>query len=569
MMSKIKKRRLTILFIMTLVGVSIAFTTSYYHTKRKFQPDISVLAHAKHLFNYDNIEAGTPPVSIFYAMSFITIAFSSIVAMRYNFKRGFIKDLHGSASWANQKDIQNAGLLGTSGVYVGGYKAKPKDPLLHLRDDSNTNVMVLGPTLSGKLASVIIPTLLTNAKKSFFVYDMKGQSYQATSGWREQAGNKVFVFRPAAEETHKYNFLAELDPNSSNFEKDVQNIATVMVEDFVITQMSKYEHIKAHAKEVLMAGIIHIVVDYPEEKRNIYEVGKLLKVSPERMHEAFEEYKENCSHEGAKNIFAGFLESDSDRQASALFFFKSIFELYLDPNIIRNTSGSDFTLSDLCDGETPTTVYYVISPEDVKRLSPITKLFITQLFYKIYSREKTKEKPKEVTVILGSFGSLGYLEIMERALSHLSNNGARLIIVAHSIEQLHKHYPEVEYLMGNCKTLIAMTPNDNVTATYLSNKLGTRTVLRKKVAYSGRRYGYISQKSEGIEEISRPLMTPDEVRRLDVRKGDKTKSGDGSGEMLIMCGGSNPIRGRQVLYDQNKVLLRRSEVEPVSLTVDV
>jgi type IV secretion system protein VirD4 len=71
--------------------------------------------------------------------------------------------------------------------------------------------------------------------------------------------------------------------------------------------------------------------------------------------------------------------------------------------------------------------------------------------------------------------------------------------------------------------------------------------------------------SASVEQIERPLMTPDEVMRLKPPK----KSGSGTseriaapGDMLIFVSGHHPIHGTQILYFSDPILANRAAIPP-------
>jgi type IV secretion system protein VirD4 len=106
--------------------------------------------------------------------------------------------LHGSARWANQKDIQDAGLLPRSGswrqalcgvpsppsdgVYVGAW-VDSKGTMHYLRHDGPEHVLMYAPTRSGKGVGLVIPTLLS-WPESAIITDLKGELWAMTAGWR-------------------------------------------------------------------------------------------------------------------------------------------------------------------------------------------------------------------------------------------------------------------------------------------------------------------------------------------------------------------------------------------------
>ena len=86
-------------------------------------------------------------------------------------------NLHGSARWAEEKEIRRMGYLGGKGVYVGGWlKKKPKEKQYYLRHNGPEHIMVFAPTRSGKGVGLILPTLLA-WEGSSIVLDIKGENW--------------------------------------------------------------------------------------------------------------------------------------------------------------------------------------------------------------------------------------------------------------------------------------------------------------------------------------------------------------------------------------------------------
>ena len=75
----------------------------------------------------------------------------------------------------------------------------------------------------------------------------------------------------------------------------------------------------------------------------------------------------------------------------------------------------------------------------------------------------------------------------------------------------------------------------------------------------------MSHVNASVEQVERPLLTPDEVMRLKPPK----KQGHGSeerivapGDMLIFVSGHYPILGTQILYFKDSVLSNRARMAP-------
>lgn len=86
------------------------------------------------------------------------------------------EDLHGSAKWAEYKDIDKMGYLKSEGVYVGGWWDGQKKIHYYLRHNGPEHVLCFAPTRSGKGVGLILPTLLA-WEHSSVVLDIKGENF--------------------------------------------------------------------------------------------------------------------------------------------------------------------------------------------------------------------------------------------------------------------------------------------------------------------------------------------------------------------------------------------------------
>src|SRR5262249_10971902 len=108
------------------------------------------------------------------------------------------EDLHGSARWATPTDIEATGLLDAQqGVYVGGWCAGRSNRLHYLRHNGPEHVLAFAPTRSGKGVGLVIPTLLAWSE-SAVVYDIKGENWAKTAGFRAKCGHLCFKVSPVA-----------------------------------------------------------------------------------------------------------------------------------------------------------------------------------------------------------------------------------------------------------------------------------------------------------------------------------------------------------------------------------
>ena len=140
----------------------------------------------------------TASSSMIFAFGLLATAF--ITRLYYtSAKSKALSALHGSAHWATQAEVIEAGLLdhnGNSfpeGVVVGGFKAGSTDKSIKmLRHFGKEHILCFAPTRSGKGVSLVLPTLLHGWKESVFVFDIKGENFALTAGYRQkELGHKI------------------------------------------------------------------------------------------------------------------------------------------------------------------------------------------------------------------------------------------------------------------------------------------------------------------------------------------------------------------------------------------
>ena len=108
-------------------------------------------------------------------------------------------DIHGSAKWADEEDLKKEKLLNQDeGLYIGAWEDKKKNKIMYLKDNSEAHVLACAPTASGKGVGLVIPNLLSWTG-SVIVFDIKGENYLLTSGYRKnELKQTVMAFNPTS-----------------------------------------------------------------------------------------------------------------------------------------------------------------------------------------------------------------------------------------------------------------------------------------------------------------------------------------------------------------------------------
>lgn len=496
-------------------------------------------------------------------------------------------DLHGSARWAEYRDIKNMGYLECQGVYVGGWWHAKHKVQYYLRHNGPEHILCFAPTRSGKGVGLIIPTLLS-WRHSSIVLDVKGENWALTSGYLKSRGHKVLRFDPsdAAGTSATFNSLEEIRLDSPKAIPDTQQIAS-MVMDPEGKGLEDYWNkaafgffggallhcmIVTKAKEGRSASLydISVMLEDPNRANGITGLFEEMKVTDHaallaELYPGLDPELGRQAHIFVASAAQGMLAKADKEMAGVVSSATANLALYRDPVVAANISRCDFRLNDLMNFDVPVNLYLVISPADIDRLRPLLRIFVAQLLGRFTERMEFENGTSKATykqrllLMLDEFTSLGKIAIIERAIAYMAGYGVKGYFIVQDTRQLSQTYGQDNALMANCHVRIAYAPNIPETAEYLSKLTGTTTVVDTKISISGSLSGKSSSRS--INETARPLLTPDECLRLPGPQKDVGGKVTAPGDMLIFTAGQPPIYGRQILYFLDPVFSERARVK--------
>lgn len=521
--------------------------------------------------------------------------------------------LHGSARWANKKDLEDSGLLPrrrkwhevlrrfpsatSAGVYVGAWQDK-RGKVHYLRHDGPEHVLTYAPTRSGKGVGLVVPTLLS-WPESAIVTDLKGELWALTAGWRQKyAGNKVLRFEPADANCQVFfNPLDEIRLGEGHEVGDVQNLATLIVDP---DGKGLESHWQKTSQALLVGLILHALYRQLNEgiPASLPHIDHLL-ADPNRsvaelwMEMTTYEHVDGQPHPVVAAAARDMMDRPDEEAGSVLSTAKSYLSLYRDPIVARNVNTSSFRIKDLMNHDRPVSLYIVTQPSDKARLRPLIRVMISMIVRLLadkmeFERVQTtptwwsrilsligfspsnkshvrskKEYRYRLLGMIDEFPSLGRLEILQESLAFIAAYGIKLYLICQDINQLKSRetgYGPDETITSNCHVQNAYPPNRIETAEHLSKLTGTTTVAKEQITTSGRRISaMLGQVSRTIQEVQRPLLTPDECLRMPGPKKDGELIVT-AGDMVVYVAGFPAIYGRQPLYFQDKIFTARAAV---------
>lgn len=439
-----------------------------------------------------------------------------------------------------------------------------------LRDGGNTHLFAFCPTRSGKGRGMIIPTLLTWAD-SVMVNDPKGESYALTAGFRASVGQDVIKFEPACTNGTgaRWNPLAEIRIFTPFDVKDAQMIMTMACDP---KGEGLDDYFDKAGYEFLMGLALHMC--YAEKNKSLEGLALFLGDplwdndtqmylhmmnaihDPEgKMGWTDSSGKPTKTHPIIANIAKTMTNKEDKDRSGVLSTAKSLLSLYLDPIVAKNTNCSDFLVRDLMTGKKPVSLYYVVEPDDMERMAPLTRLFYALFIRRNASKmefangRSTKSYTFPLLMIIDEMTSLNKLPILQEALGYVAGYGIRMFMLAQDITQVEDLYGDKQTVDSGAATRIVYAPNKIETAEKIARMSGKTTIKEEKASKSkdviGIKGGSVSISTD---KVARDLITADEVMALS------------DYDVIVFVKGQPPIYGRKAYYDENPVMNARAKI---------
>lgn len=490
------------------------------------------------------------------------------LAIRRARRIGGRSDSHGSARWADEQDVAATGLLGPTGVYVGGWVRQGRT--VPLRHDGPQHVLGFAPARSGKGVGWVLPTLLS-WRHSVLVNDIKGENWALTAGWRQrELGSLCLKFDPTCSDgsSARYNPLLEVRKGPSEI-RDVQNIADILVNP---DGDGLKDHWDLTAQEILAGTILHVLyVGRDKSLRGCLDlltnparaIDEVLKDLLHTEHDPAlargwrdpESGQPTKTHPAVARAARSLLNKSENERSSVLSSATKFLSLYHDDLVAENTSACDFSITDLMYADRPVSLYLTVPPSDLTRVRPLLRLLINQIGRRLTERmdfEDGRHTPRyrhRLLLLLDEFATLGRLDFFQSQLSYLPGYGIKAFLIVQDLSQLYAAYGRDESIVSNCDVRVAYGPNKVETARLLSDMAGAMTVHKETRTYTGNRLNPVLMHVLASEQESqRPLLTPDEALRL---PADAT---------LVFVSGARPILGRKLRYYSDPAFVDRARI---------
>ena len=438
------------------------------------------------------------------------------------YEKVFDKNILYEKETINNNQLQNI-KFNNGGLVVGYNKKKDKEEIYYIGD--NTHSLTVGATRSGKTRTIVLQTIgnLGLAGESMIISDPKGEIYDYTSKFLEDIGYETIAIDfKNPQKSNRYNFLQPvIDAVNEEDYRKAEEYAWDITTSLVGNEESKMERIWKDGEMSIIAGTIMAVVyenkEHPEFQNltNVYSfIAEMCRTEDGQMpiNEYINDLDENNP---ATRIFN--IARIAPEKTRGSFFTSALatLKLFTSESIYEMTSDSDFSLKDTSERKR---VIYIILPDERVTYYSLASLFVNQQYTNLVEVADSRggELKNRTNFVLDEFGNFTTIPAFSNMLTVGGGRKIRFNIFLQSFAQLEQKYTKegAENILDNCQTWIYLKTANIETATKIMKKLGNYTTssYSKSSSYNKNQIG---SNSESMNLISRPLLTEDEILRIE------------------------------------------------------
>lgn len=511
---------------------------------------------------------------------FLGLCFApALAAMAVTYKQRKPKKhegVHGTAKLAEREDMVAAGLLPADektphdGMYLG-----LSEDGTYIRHEGPEPILVSCPQRGGKTQGPVIMNALSAEHKSLIVYDVRGDVYEKTAGWRAQQGNRVLlwdILAPAGRGAVRFNPLREVRLGTPSEYGDAANIIEMLADPKGEGLDNPKDHFPPVAATFLTSLTLFCLYEQAARGRRA-GFGDVLRAmtDPDRQpNDLYAAMVKNtfgprgARHEPIARAGAAQLGRADRERASVLSTCTRFLRLWEDPEVVRCTEASDFRLADIMDGDRPAALYITPGELHAQRLRPLVRLFISMLAKAALNGDFTGASSQahrfRCNLLWDEFIEAKRMDSFLDDMARLGGAGFRTMLFVQDYQQIIREYGRDEPITGHCHIILAYTPSNTETAEWIERWVGRATVVTEDVSESGSAGEAKRGFSRHYGTVSRPLLTADEIMRIPKPAKDQQGRILAPGKMLIKVGGAAPALVTQALYFFDTEFLRRAAI---------
>lgn len=468
--------------------------------------------------------------SIFYAIC------TTIGLFRSKPKSEYADIEHGSSDWSEGGE-QYKVLSKHKGILLAQENYLPVDKR------GNVNVLVVGGSGSGKSASYSIPNAF-QMLGSYIFTDPKGELYDKTAGYLKQNGYDIKVLNlvnPA--NSDGYNPLMHIAS-----ELDVDVIANTIIKGQK-TESGSDPYWDDMAEMLLKALIYYLIATRPEEEQNLASCSELVRAANTNGgSNLLTELINQLPYDHPARMYYKSIEIAPEKTyGSILSSLQSKLGKFDSKEIAEVTSTDTINFEDI--GSKKTAVY-VISSDTHTAYDFLLTIFFSQMIQQLYNFADANGGRLKMPAyfICDEFANIGKIPDFDKKISTSRSRGISFSVILQNLDQLEAVYEKsYETIMGNCDTHVFLGSNSFKTVEYFSKALGEKTITRDSRSINRDKQYHRQGVSDSDQVMARPLMTPDELRRMD------------NDDCIIYEKGIKPVRAKKYYYFESPMARKLAE----------
>lgn len=399
------------------------------------------------------------------------------------------------------------------------------------RRKSFENILLAGPTGSGKTTRLLLKNLYSLKNCSLIINDPSKELFLLASGYLNQFFTIQTLNFSDSTISSGFNILSRIKkPN------DVNKVAHLLVASS-LDKGNNNDPFWSLQSNMLLQIFIRLILHQPEEYRNMANVVQALHyfaAQPKKVDLWIAKTHDNKLILDYKSLISTPDKTLHNIVASA----KAALFLFEDPEIARTTAYDSIDFDQL--RQKPTIVFLHNSISDQKYVSVLNSIFFEEMYSHILQHLPDK-KELDLFIILEEASSM-YIPLLPLAVANCRKHRVGNFICVQSPEQLKSFYKdEADSLVSNCVSKIFLPGQTSM------------EVLRDLETLSGK---CIYTDDKGIERV-KPLLSVDEIRLLPENRS------------LIVSGNQPFIKGRTSPYYKSYTYKAYSQIPPIPLKGDI
>ncbi len=349
---------------------------------------------------------------------------------------------------------------------------------------------------------------------SYVFTDPKGELYDDTAGYLKAHGYNVKVLNlvnPA--NSDGYNPLAHIES-----ELDVDVIANTIVKGQKSEAGSSDPYWDDMAEMLLKALIYYLLAKRPPEEQNLASCAEMVRAANANggSNLLTELMSELPYDHPARMNYKSIEIAPEKTYGSILSSLQSKLGKFDSRKIAEVTSTDTINFEEIANEKT---ALYVISSDTHTAYDFLLTIFFSQLIQQLYNYADQNGGKLKVPCffILDEFANIGKIPDFDKKISTSRSRKISFSVILQNLDQLEAVYEKShETIVGNCDTHVFLGSNSFKTVEYFSKELGEKTIVRESTSVNRDAKKHKTGTSDSEQIMARALMTPDELRRMDI-----------------------------------------------------